>query len=68
MSVFHIFFQSVTNLPATTDNESQFFTIHLPEKLQAGIKCSVFMEFQGTMKNDLNGLYWSSYKEEEQTR
>jgi aminopeptidase N len=49
------------------DVDRQFFIILLRQPLQKGSNYSVSMSFKGPLKDDLAGLYYSTYKRGDQT-
>lgn len=48
-------------------DESDFFEIHVKEVLKKGGNYSLFTDFEGEMRDDLAGLYLSTYKQGVQT-
>lgn len=46
----------------TEDNDRQFYIMFLSEKLRQGQTYVLSLEFEGPLKDDLAGLYYSSYK------
>ena len=56
-------------LPAPAyDPTRQFLTFRLNEFLETGRVYEIDMDFRGPLKNDMKGLYVSTYKHEGQTR
>ncbi|XP_052090870.1 uncharacterized protein LOC127727793 [Mytilus californianus] len=49
-------------LRTTEDNDRQFYIMFLSEKLNQGQTYVLSLEFEGPLKDDLAGLYYSSYK------
>ena len=49
----------------TTDVRSQFLIIHLRTSLVRGQRYHVMMNFTGEVNNDLDGLYYSSFKHDD---
>ena len=50
------------------DEGNEFYKIHVGEKLVENGEYSIYLEFQGPLKDDLKGIYWSSYQDGDVTR
>ena len=54
-------------LNTTHDEDRQFLVLNLHTNLQAGEQYLLFMQYQGHLKDDLAGLYYSTYKRGNET-
>ena len=57
---------TITVLETSYDEENQMLTISLEEKILEGSNLTLKIEFQGPLKNDLMGFYYSTYKKGQQ--
>ena len=56
--------QTLTIKDVKQQTKKEFYIIVLEDELQAGDNIKVYMEFEGPLKNDRKGMYWSSYKDD----
>ena len=54
--------------PISEDPEREFYRIHTQNSLVVGQDYSVYLEYQGPLKDDLKGIYWSSYQHDGATK
>lgn len=52
---------SISVLGTSHDKELERLTISISEEIQPGTNFTVYMDFEGPLTNDLNGLYYSTY-------
>ena len=54
-------FQALTVSYVKKELDKEFYTIVLAEDLKADDRIKVSMAFEGPLRRDLRGIYWSSY-------
>jgi exo-beta-1,3-glucanase (GH17 family) len=50
------------------DTVNQLYKIYTSQELQAGSNYTVFLAFDGPLKDDLKGVYWGTYEENNETK
>lgn len=60
--------RSIPVLEVGKDVERQFLIVHLEETITKGVRCSIWIQYEGLLRDDLQGFYRSSYVENNQTR